>query len=107
VSRGYGFDRATESFGCGFAGCGRVDGGVISWLSDPLGHVTTLTYDVLNRLATETNALGLRRRVVYDPRGLSTTETDGGGAVIAHKYDARGLRLEGCPSPHQRELPAF
>jgi RHS repeat-associated protein len=52
------------------------------------GQVTTFTYDLANRLLTETNPIGkVTSSFAYDPTGNRQTKTDGNGKVTTYSYD--------------------
>lgn len=55
---------------------------------DALGRRTTYTYDALNRLATQTDALGDVTTFVYDAAGNKTAVVDARGNRVTFTYDA-------------------
>jgi RHS repeat-associated protein len=58
-------------------------------LTDPNGHVTTYTYDLLDRLTSETDGLGTMA-FTYDARDLITSRSTAAGDTIRYAYDAAG-----------------
>jgi RHS repeat-associated protein len=65
--------------------------GLVASTTDPLGHVTTFTYDDFSLYpATTTNALGHQTARTYDySSGQVLTETDPNGNTIWREYDGR------------------
>ena len=59
-------------------------------MTDPLGHVTTHTHDILRRLVKETDPLGQNVNTVYDANNNRTSVTDKNGNVTAFTYDMQG-----------------
>ena len=54
--------------------------------SDPNQHDTAFTYDALDRLATEVNAVGSTWRYGYDPEGNTTLRKDANGTDTTYSY---------------------
>jgi RHS repeat-associated protein len=64
------------------------DNGNLLTVVDANGHTaSTYTYDALNRVTSETNALGIVTSYAYDAVGNRTTVIDGNGSTINYSYD--------------------
>jgi len=57
---------------------------------DPLGNVTTFTYDALNRVTGKSDPLNNTWSYTYDLAGRQTSMTDGKGQVTNYVYDDAG-----------------
>ena len=65
--------------------------------TDPLGHLTTFTYDVLNRKTAETYTVGGQQRVrrfEYDAMGRLYRTIDEKNNATESRFDARGKLLK-------------
>ncbi len=67
-------------------------------VTDPLGHVSTTTYNAAGDLTNETNPLGQTTSYAYDSAGRLLTTTDPTGAVTTNTYDTSG-RLVSTSTP--------
>jgi RHS repeat-associated protein len=54
---------------------------------DGNGNTTSFTYDALNRLISETDAMGHVTQYTYDELGNQSTVIDANGATITYQYD--------------------
>ncbi|MHB8507353.1 MAG: RHS repeat-associated core domain-containing protein [Candidatus Dormibacteria bacterium] len=63
-------------------------GSNISTITDPSGHVTTISRDADNRPTRITNALGAVTTLGYDSAGNATQVTDPNGHSTSFQYDA-------------------
>ncbi|HLK16847.1 MAG TPA: hypothetical protein VKT78_18710, partial [Fimbriimonadaceae bacterium] len=61
-------------------------------LIDPLGHVTSYTYDAIGRTANRTWATGVVTTYSYDPVGRPASVMYIDGSRITHQYDPIGNR---------------
>jgi RHS repeat-associated protein len=62
-------------------------------VTDPLGHVTTYSFDFFYRETSVTNALGNVTNYTYDNNAELTTVTDGSGNTTQYTYDNQGNML--------------
>ncbi len=60
-------------------------------ITDANGHVTTFSYDLLDRLTEEVNPLGNAWQYEYDPVGNLIRQIDANGTITAYTYDADDL----------------
>jgi RHS repeat-associated protein len=60
---------------------------------DPLGHVTQMVYDALNRATMTIYPDVTAVSKAYTPASLVTTETDQAGSVTTHRYDAAARHI--------------
>jgi RHS repeat-associated protein len=63
-------------------------GSHISSVTDPLGRVTTFTYDENGNLIGSTNALGRSWSFIYDPNHLLLSMADPRGGTTTNTYDS-------------------
>ena len=68
--------------------------GNLTKLVDPAGNATADTYDVLDRMLTETNQLNATKTYSYDAAGNLVSETDRDGRVTAFTYDALNRKIQ-------------
>jgi RHS repeat-associated protein len=64
-------------------------GGLLQTVTDPLGHVSSFSYDSARRLQTAVDALGNTATTTYDANGNPATYTDALGRVSSLVYDVR------------------
>jgi RHS repeat-associated protein len=64
-----------------------------SKITDPLGAVTTRTFDARGDLLSTTDPLGHERAYTYNAQGDRLTATDAQGTTTTSTYDARGNLL--------------
>lgn len=65
----------------------------VATTTDPLGAVTSNTYDARGNLLTTTDPLGRTRTATYDTYGNVTAATDAAGHTTSFGYDAHGNLL--------------
>jgi RHS repeat-associated protein len=58
-------------------------------MKDPLGNLSRVTYDALNRVTQTTGPLGNTLQYTYDPNGNLLTFQDPRGSVTTYTYDSR------------------
>lgn len=63
---------------------------VVTTATDPLGHVTSYTYDQNGKLLSKKDALGQITSYGYDSFGELTSITDASGSISRIEYDAHG-----------------
>ncbi|MFZ2755102.1 MAG: hypothetical protein WAZ48_16880, partial [Lysobacteraceae bacterium] len=64
---------------------------LVSSMTDPLNHTTTLTRDAAGNVTRQRDPLGHETTFTYDARGLTTSLTDPNGLVTTFSYTAAGL----------------
>ncbi|HAA69909.1 MAG TPA: hypothetical protein DCE55_12280 [Planctomycetaceae bacterium] len=69
------------------------ESGLVTRTEDPLGHVTTTTYDACNRLLEQVDELGQATTYEYDERGNQTLVTQPDGATVAIQYNQQDLPI--------------
>jgi RHS repeat-associated protein len=62
-------------------------------ISDPLGHVTDLSYDTAGNLTSRTDPLGHRSEWTYNALHQPLTSTDPSGVTTTFSYDSAGNAL--------------
>ncbi|MBS4769970.1 DNRLRE domain-containing protein [Carnobacteriaceae bacterium zg-ZUI240] len=62
-------------------------------ITNPHGGVTTLTYDMEGRKLSEKDADGVGTTQIFDSAGQVTAVTDGNGNTVTFTYDASGRKL--------------
>src|SRR5262249_43757127 len=72
-------------------GCGCADR--ITKITDPLGHITQMTYDALGRKTSMTDAAGHLIRYGYDARGHLTDTFYANNTNTHDDYDGRGRHV--------------
>jgi YD repeat-containing protein len=70
-----------------------IDARGVATASVPNDYVTTYTYDGLNRVLTQTDALGNTTTTVYSDAARQTTVTAANGLVTVSNYDQAGQLL--------------
>jgi RHS repeat-associated protein len=75
-------------------------------LTDALGssHVTTYTYDNMDRLATRKDPLGNSESNQYDKNGNLIQFTDRRGKITTYQYDAVNRRTSGAFGPNESTI---
>ncbi len=71
---------------------GKTHGGLVTAVTDPLGHSTTQTKDALGRLVQVTDASQNTTFYGYDAVGNLTDVTDAQGNITHLDYDVRGRK---------------
>jgi RHS repeat-associated protein len=64
--------------------------GLVTQVTDPLGHNTAYTYDAADYVQNMTDALGAVTTYTHNNAGQVATETDPLGHQTSYSYDARG-----------------
>ena len=59
-------------------------------ITDPDGHVTSMTYDTHGNLLTKTDPLGRKTSYTYNPLNETLTSTDPNGVTTTNTYDKYG-----------------
>ncbi|MCE4564663.1 VCBS repeat-containing protein [Maribellus sp. CM-23] len=73
----------------------QTDGVRVATINDPMGHVTTMTYDTYGRLSSEEDYLNNTVSYTYDNMGRQLTQTQADGFVTTTSYN---WGLTGGPS---------
>lgn len=73
----------------------------------PTGQFITYQYDVLNRLVSITDQLGILQAYTYNANGNVMTKTDGEGNVTNYVYDALGRLLQATDADGHSEYYSY
>ncbi|HEX6699542.1 MAG TPA: RHS repeat-associated core domain-containing protein [Gaiellaceae bacterium] len=82
----------TKTITSGYGDVGHP--GDITSVTDPNGHVSTLTYDSQGDLASITDALGDKTTLTYDPLGERISAVSPRGNTTSYSYDALGRLIQ-------------